>query len=205
MDDPEKEIDNSPLFTPLDIKDIIRLSISDFVRFAKENTHLSLDELKDLYCKDNKLTIGQDLLNEKQIEEIETIIKSNLTEGSFANAFAKKVAIQIAEYYQLIAKGSVTLFSKAELEEKYESSTSFMALVRQNERLQLKIDCLRDSVLWYSKYFKKVNSEMAAKFKSFIFSEENIKSKDFIEQGAIILFEDDVNKFLSQFDNGTKE
>ena len=37
---------------------------------------------------------------ENQIREIETIIKSNLAEGSFANAFAKKVAIQIVEYYQ---------------------------------------------------------------------------------------------------------
>ena len=36
-----------------------------------------------------------------QIEEIETIIKSNLAEGSFANAFARKVAIQIVEHYQL--------------------------------------------------------------------------------------------------------
>jgi hypothetical protein len=37
---------------------------------------------------------------EKQIEEIETIIKSNLAEGSYANAFARKVAIQISEHYQ---------------------------------------------------------------------------------------------------------
>ena len=37
---------------------------------------------------------------EKQTKEIETIIKSNLAEGSFASAFAKKVAIQIAEHYQ---------------------------------------------------------------------------------------------------------
>ena len=37
---------------------------------------------------------------EKQIEEIETIIKSNLAEGSFANAFARKVAIQIVEHHQ---------------------------------------------------------------------------------------------------------
>lgn len=36
----------------------------------------------------------------EEIEEIETIIKSNLTEGRFASAFAKKVAIQIAEHYQ---------------------------------------------------------------------------------------------------------
>ena len=37
---------------------------------------------------------------EKQIEEVETIIKSNLAEGSFANAFARKVASQIVEHYQ---------------------------------------------------------------------------------------------------------
>ena len=52
---PVEEIDNSPPFTPLDIKDIIRLSIIDFVKNAKENKHLSLDELKDLYFKENKL------------------------------------------------------------------------------------------------------------------------------------------------------
>lgn len=37
---------------------------------------------------------------EKQIEDVETIIKSNLAEGSFANTFARKVAIQIVEHYQ---------------------------------------------------------------------------------------------------------
>lgn len=46
---------------------------------------------------------------EKQIEEIETIIKSNLAEGSFASAFAKKVAIQIVEYYQSKFSDSVVL------------------------------------------------------------------------------------------------
>lgn len=38
--------------------------------------------------------------DKEMIEEIETIIKSNLAEGSFANAFARKVAIQIVEHYQ---------------------------------------------------------------------------------------------------------
>ena len=53
---------------------------------------------------------------EKQIEEIETIIKSNLAEGSFANAFARKVAIQIVEHYQpKLPKDSVVL-SKEEFE-----------------------------------------------------------------------------------------
>lgn len=38
---------------------------------------------------------------EKQIKEIETIIKSNLAEGSYASVFARKVAIQIVEHCQL--------------------------------------------------------------------------------------------------------
>lgn len=47
---------------------------------------------------------------EKQVKEIETIIKSNLAEGSFANAFARKVAIQIVEHYQpKLPEGSVVL------------------------------------------------------------------------------------------------
>lgn len=50
-------------------------------------------------------------MTEKQlIEEIETIIKSNLAEGSFANAFARKVAIQIVEQYQpKLSEDSVVL------------------------------------------------------------------------------------------------
>lgn len=54
---------------------------------------------------------------EKQVEDIETIIKSNLAEGSFASAFAKKVAIQIAEYYQSkLSENSMVLLSREEYE-----------------------------------------------------------------------------------------
>ena len=101
---------------------------------------------------------------EKQVKEIETIVKSNLAEGSFASVFARKVATQIVEHYQLVDKDNVTLFSKEELEEKYELSASFMALVRENERLKLKIDCLRETATWYYNNIKNTSKEMIEKF-----------------------------------------
>lgn len=60
------------------------------------------------YCEDTP---------NKQIEEIETIIKSNLAEGSFANAFARKVAIQIVEHYQPKLPEDSVVLSKEEYDE----------------------------------------------------------------------------------------
>lgn len=59
------------------------------------------------YCEDTP---------NKQIEEIETIIKSNLAEGSFANAFARKVAIQIVEHYQPKLPEDSVVLSREEYE-----------------------------------------------------------------------------------------
>lgn len=95
------------------------------------------------YCEDTP---------NKQIEEIETIIKSNLAEGSFANAFARKVAIQIVEHYQPKLPEDSVVLSMEEWECLHTDYAKALYNVRQNASKETAEKILKDFKLWAREY-----------------------------------------------------